>query len=246
MQANRVEPNLRRVGLLGGSFDPIHPGHIALGRSAAIALGLDEVRLIPTARSWQKASVHASAEQRLAMLKLALENESLGPETTPQWHIDPQEVQRGPPTYTIDTLRALRQENSQAMLCLILGSDQFARLHTWHRYQELLNDCHIAVTTRLPILLHQLSGPAEQMMQEFGASALPNQPAGKITQFRMQAIHLSSTQIRALLAGTESSKPEADKSGPQRKLGLELLHPLVAQYVEQHSLYLSTTSPSTT
>jgi nicotinate-nucleotide adenylyltransferase len=217
----------RKIGLLGGSFDPIHPGHLALGRAAAIALGLNEIRLMPVARSWQKQQTLATSEQRLAMLNLALEaeqaiNKTLAPHC--QWLIDPQEIERGPPTYTIDTLQALRQDGNQDFLCLILGSDQFSRLHTWRQPTELLNYCHIAVTTRLPLRLNQLSAEAEQLLQQYGVEALPDAPAGKITTFRMQAVHLSSTQIRGLLAS-------------ERQLGLELLHPTVAAYVDQFGLY---------
>ncbi len=218
----------RRIGLLGGSFDPVHPGHLALGRAAAIALRLDEIRLIPVARSWQKQDARANSQQRLTMLTLALqaEGEKLNTGMTQpcHWTIDPQEIHRGPPTYTIDTLLALRQDGNQDQLCLILGSDQFSRLHTWHRPHDLLQYCHIAVTTRLPFLLHQLSPEAEHFMKEYGVEALPDTPAGKITTFRMQAVHLSSTQIRGLLAS-------------ERTLGLELLHPTVAAYVEQFGLY---------
>jgi nicotinate-nucleotide adenylyltransferase len=221
-------PQLRRIGLLGGSFDPVHPGHLALGRAAATALGLDEIRLIPVARSWQKQEARATSEQRLAMLELALaaEGDKLnhGVPQPCEWKIDSQEILRGPPTYTIDTLQALRQGGNLDKLCLILGSDQFSRIDTWHRPKELLHYCHIAVTTRLPYLLNQLSPPAEQFMQENGVEALPDTPAGKITTFRMQALHLSSTQIRGLLAS-------------DRALGLELLHPTVAAYVEQFGLY---------
>jgi nicotinate-nucleotide adenylyltransferase len=218
----------RRIGLLGGSFDPVHPGHLALGRAAAIALRLEEIRLIPVARSWQKQETRASSEQRVAMLALALEAEGsqLNKGTTENcvWTIDTQEIDRGPPTYTIDTLQALRADGNQDKLCLLLGSDQFSRLHTWHRPRELLDFCHIAVTTRLPFLLNQLSPQAELFMKEFGVEALPDTPAGKITTFRMQTVHLSSTQIRSLLAS-------------ERTLGLELLHPTVAAYVDQFGLY---------
>jgi nicotinate-nucleotide adenylyltransferase len=217
----------RRIGILGGSFDPVHPGHLALGRAAAIALGLDEIRLMPVARSWQKQETQASSEQRLTMLELALEAErAINTLEAPNcaWSIDPQEIQRGPPTYTIETLQALRQDGNLDQLCLILGSDQFSRLHTWRQPHELLNYCHIAVTTRLPFRLNQLSPEAEQWMQKYGVEALPDTPAGKITTFRMQAVHLSSTQIRGLLAS-------------ERALGLELLHPKVAAYVDQFGLY---------
>jgi nicotinate-nucleotide adenylyltransferase len=189
---------------------------------------LDEIRLIPVARSWQKQEARATSEQRLTMLALALEAEgerlNAGMTRLCTWAIDSQEILRGPPTYTIDTLQALRADGNQDKLCLILGSDQFSRLHTWHRPHDLLDYCHIAVTTRLPHLLTQLSPEAEEFMKEYGVEALPDAPAGKITTFRMQAVHLSSTQIRGLLAS-------------ERKLGLELLHPTVAAYVDQFGLY---------
>jgi nicotinate-nucleotide adenylyltransferase len=219
---------MHSIGLLGGSFDPVHPGHLALGRAAALALKLDELRFIPVARSWQKATTQASAEQRLAMLERALASENapkINADTDCPWRIDQQELQRGPPTYTLDTLQALRRDGNQDKICLILGSDQFSRLHTWHRHEDLLDYCHIAITTRLPQLLTQLSPQAEAFLQKHGVEALPDTPAGKITTFRMQAVHLSSTQIRGLLSS-------------DRTLGLELLHPSVAAYIEQFGLYL--------
>ncbi len=185
----------RRIGLLGGTFDPVHVGHLALARAARDALGLDELRFVPTGRSWQKTGVGVDAAARLDMVRLAAA-------TTPGFVVDDREVRRGGPSYTIDTLLELRAELGQEpALVLVLGSDQLRNLATWHRYDELLRHAHIAATQRGAHRLTGLDPRVEALLAAHGRDALPDAPAGAIVFFRMPPVPVSGTALRQQLAG---------------------------------------------
>lgn len=206
-----------RIGLLGGTFDPIHIGHLALARAARDALLLDEVRFIPTSRSWQKGNAGTPAADRLAMTRLAVAHDA-------GFAVDEIEVHRGGDTYTIDTLIELRRQlGPTPALVLILGSDQLRNLATWHRYGELLQHAHIAVTQREGHRLADLPAPIEALLQAHGRQALPDAPAGAIVFFVMPPVPVSATALRAGLARSE--RPA------------ELLPPAVLDYIERHRLY---------
>lgn len=209
---------LRRIGLLGGTFDPIHVGHLALARAACEALRLDEMRLIPTGRSWQKDDSSASNAQRLAMVRLAIGG-------IPGWRLDDREMRRAGPSFTVDTLRELRQETSQdSALVLVLGSDQLHNLATWHCYRELLTYGHIAATQRGLQRLSDFPPEVEALLVEHGRDALPeNEAAGAIVFFRMPPVPVSATALRAAFGRGE--RP------------VELLPPAVLDYIERHHLY---------
>lgn len=132
----------RRIGILGGSFDPPHLAHLALGRLAKQQLQLDELRWLPAGAPWQKAGrVMASGEHRTAMLAALLQGE-------PGHVIDTRELRRGGPTYTIDTVRELQAEAPDAELFFILGQDQYGRFDTWRDWPELLQRLTLAVAAR--------------------------------------------------------------------------------------------------
>jgi nicotinate-nucleotide adenylyltransferase len=131
-----------RIGLLGGSFDPPHLAHRALGRLAQQTLALDELRWLPAGAPWQKAGrALAPAPDRLAMLAALLAGE-------PGTVIDERELRRDGLTYTIDTVRELQAEQPQADWFLILGQDQYARFDTWRDWRELLQRMSLAVAAR--------------------------------------------------------------------------------------------------
>lgn len=128
----------KRIGLLGGSFDPIHVAHIALANTALRALHLQHVELIPTSAPWQKGALGASPDQRLTMLELALASE-------PDLKINAIEIQRGGVTYTYDTVSQLAPENHYFW---ILGTDQLQNFTSWHRWQDILHYVDLAVALR--------------------------------------------------------------------------------------------------
>lgn len=129
---------VKLIGLLGGSFDPVHLAHIALARTALTELSLDQVQLIPAANPWQRDALKASAHHRLSMLQLAIRDE-------PGLHVNPIELDRGGKTYTVDTIRNLSSEFSYVW---ILGADQLENFHTWHEWQVIASKVQIAVAER--------------------------------------------------------------------------------------------------
>lgn len=198
----------RRIGLLGGTFDPPHVGHLALARSARDGLALHEVRFVPTGRSWQKAGAGATPQQRLDMVRLLL----AGVPAHEGLVVDDREVRRDGPTYTVDTLAGLRAElGPDTLLVWLLGSDQLRNLHTWHRWRELFAHAHVAATARGPDALAGLPAEVEAELQARGRDALPDAPAGSIVLFTMPPVPVSATALRAQLARGE---PAAGLSPP--------------------------------
>jgi nicotinate-nucleotide adenylyltransferase len=130
-----------RIGLFGGSFDPVHTAHVALARAALETLALDELRWIPAGQPWQKARALTPAEHREAMVRLAIEGE-------PRFVLDRSELQRSGPSYTVDTVRALQAARPDASFFLLIGADQYAGLPTWQGWQELLGRVVLAVAQR--------------------------------------------------------------------------------------------------
>lgn len=129
---------IKRIGLLGGSFDPVHRSHIDLAKAAIVSLQLDEVQWLPAAQPWQKEDLHTAAKHRVAMLQLALANYS-------NMHINTIEIDRGGPTYTYDTVSQLPLN---AHYFWLLGSDQLQNFCSWHRWQDILSYVDLAVAQR--------------------------------------------------------------------------------------------------
>lgn len=153
----------RNIGIFGGSFDPVHAGHLALAKAARAAFGLDEVRLMPCAQQALKDRRPAPAEDRCAMLRLALARE-------PGLTLDCREVFRGGRTHTYDTLRELLEELPGARLWFLLGMDSVRDFARWHRARELLGLCAFIAFDRpgvaapeapfdARLLAHRLRGP---------------------------------------------------------------------------------------
>lgn len=168
----------RRIGLLGGSFDPVHQAHVALADVALSHLALDELRWIPVGQAWQKTRVMTPAEHRVAMVRLATRHE-------PRFVVDTTEVDRPGPSYTLDTVREL-QAAELADWFLVIGQDQYANLASWHGWQELLQKVTLAVARRgmeLPQAPEALRAVPHRLM------TLP-----------LPALTVSSTDIRDRLA----------------------------------------------
>jgi nicotinate-nucleotide adenylyltransferase len=130
-----------RIGLFGGSFDPVHRAHVQLARQARDTLGLDELRWLPAGRPWQKARTLTAAAHRLAMIEQAIAGE-------PKFVVDPREIGRDGPTYTVDTVRECRAERPGVEWVLVIGQDQYAGLHSWQGWRELLGLVTLAVANR--------------------------------------------------------------------------------------------------
>lgn len=131
----------QRIGVLGGAFDPPHLAHRLLAETAMRDLRLDQLRVYPTGQAWHKSSTLSSPEHRLAMTRIAFSD-------MPQIMIDDAEMRREGPTYTLDTLRQLRQDCPDAALFLIIGADQARAFERWHGWQDILHLAVLAVAER--------------------------------------------------------------------------------------------------
>jgi nicotinate-nucleotide adenylyltransferase len=138
---------LAAIGILGGTFDPVHNAHLAMARAALGTLRLKRVLFIPTGKPQYRKPAVASGRQRLEMLRLALADD-------PRLAIDARELQPGASGYTVDTLRALHAEGMDE-LCLLMGADQYAKLGSWHNPQEVLRLARVAVFARPGIELKE-------------------------------------------------------------------------------------------
>lgn len=185
--------------LLGGSFDPIHNGHLRAALDAAALLGAASTTLLPAAMPALRDPLSASAEQRLAMLKLAVGDD-------PMLRIDDRELRRGGRTYTVDTLRSLRQQWPERSIVFLLGADAFTRLPHWRDWQSLLQLAHLGVLTRPG---QDLQAPATadfRAARRDTASALAERPGGHWMPIEVTPLAISATRIRALLAQRRSAR----------------------------------------
>jgi nicotinate-nucleotide adenylyltransferase len=193
------------VGVLGGTFDPIHFGHLRLGLEAMDALGLQTVRVIPAGVPPHRAAPLASAAARLQMARLATASEI-------RFTVDAAEAESPAQSYTVDTLLRLREElGSTQALCLLLGADAFSSLATWSRWERLFELTHIAVASRAGQSFDPDALPPA-LAAEFNAryrespACLAATPAGCIVPFAMSALDISASRVRRLLARRASAR----------------------------------------
>lgn len=193
------------IGILGGTFDPIHHGHLRLAQEALNALSLDHVRLIPTGEPWHRAQPKASAAQRLHMAQLACAGNA-------QLVVDDREVASQAPGYTVDTLASVRAEFGAAQpLCLLLGADAFLGLTTWHCWENLFELAHIAVAQRPGFALDVTHMPPALQAQwtarhETAAPTLASSAAGRIFDFEITALDIAASRIRMDIAANNSPR----------------------------------------
>lgn len=190
---------MQLIGILGGSFDPIHFGHLRMAQELADTLSLAEVRFIPTASPPHRPKSQTPATDRLAMVELAIQGNTL-------FCTDDREIRRHVeqriPSYTIDTLLSLQQElGNDQTLCLLLGGDAFLGLPTWHRWQELLNHCHIVVAHRPHAALHSenFSQPLKALWDKSGTACvqdIQDRKSGCLMLQPITALDISATRIR--------------------------------------------------
>ncbi len=183
------------LALLGGTFDPVHVGHLRAAIEAREALRADEIRLLPCAVPPHREQPAAGPEQRLLMLQAAIEG-------IPGLRADARELQRSGPSFTYDTLVSLRVEiGEQRPLVLVLGADAFAGLPSWHRWREINRLAHIAVLTR-PDSSSLIDPRLEDLLASAGTAdpaGLGVIPAGKVLRLQIPPMPVSSTLVRTRL-----------------------------------------------
>ena len=194
---------VRRVGWFGGSFDPAHLAHRALADAALQQLQLDELRWVVAGQPWQKAGRQlAEARHRAAMVALMIEDDA-------RQRLDERELRRDGPSYTLDSIREVQQEQPGDELWLVLGQDQLARLPSWHGWKELVARTGLAVAARAGAVVT----PPDELL------ACPH----RLTVLAMPAMEQSSTEVRRRAAAGEDLTP--------------MVGGKVAGYIARHRLY---------
>lgn len=214
---------MKPIGILGGTFDPIHFGHLRLAEVATDALNLGHVQFIPAGQPYHRNNNVAKAEHRVSMTALAIAD-------NPHFSLDTREVERDGPSYTVDTLTELRAELGFALpIIVLLGTDAFSRVTSWHRYQELFSLAHIAILTRAGMAPDWLNGVDSELRKELKTrlttqeNLLHDTSAGAIISIPMTPLEISSTDIRNRLRAGKSVR--------------YLLPASVLDYIESHNLY---------
>ncbi|MCP5130566.1 MAG: nicotinate-nucleotide adenylyltransferase [Pseudomonadales bacterium] len=216
---NPAPAALTPVGVFGGTFDPVHYGHLRSALELVEHLGLQQLRLMPCAVPPHRELPACAAAHRAAMLELAVAGE-------PSLACDSRELRREGVSYTIDSLVELREELGEGhSLSLVMGCDAVQALATWHRWQELLDWSHVVVIAR-PGWQFPLTGPVADWLHRYrlaDASELRRRPNGGILVEELRPLAISSTEIRRLLAEGRSPR--------------YLLPQAVLDYIEAHNLY---------
>ncbi|WP_345813447.1 nicotinate-nucleotide adenylyltransferase [Paraburkholderia sp. PREW-6R] len=248
----------RRIGLLGGTFDPIHDGHLALARRFAEVLQLTELVLLPAGQPWQKADV-TPAVHRLAMTRAAA-GEFLLPGVTVRVATD--EIDHVGPTYTIETLQLWREREGQdTSIVLLIGADQLVHLDTWRDWRRLFEFAHIGAATRPGFDLASIPSAVAEEIDRRRASAevLRGTPCGHLLIDTALAFDISATDIRAHLreqvgqrlayahgeslatndedAAHESTQPHSALPAQPHTQAASHVPAAVWDYILQHHLY---------
>jgi nicotinate-nucleotide adenylyltransferase len=211
------------LGLIGGTFDPVHYGHLRLAEEAADHLGLARVRWIPSGNPGHRAAPRTAGVHRSAMVRAAIAD-------NPRFELDASEADLAGPGFTIDTLGRLRRELGDARpLVFIIGADQLHAFHTWRAWRELLDLAHFAVGERpgFPLDAAALDAAvaAQWARRRGGPAALAAAPGGAIVSFPLTQLAISASDIRHRLARGASAR--------------YLLPPEVLAYIGSHHLYES-------
>lgn len=205
------------IGVYGGTFNPVHYGHLRTALEVKELFDLEQLRLIPCRLPPHRQQPDVDGEMRLAMLNLALAD-------TPGLFADRRELDREGPSYMVDTLASLRAENPDSALILFIGGDAFAGLERWHLWKRLFDYAHIVVMTRpacqMPVISEFLSERLTDKRRQ-----LQQTKAGRLFFQAVTALDISATAIRQLIAAGRSPK--------------FLLPDAVIAYIQQHQLYLS-------
>jgi nicotinate-nucleotide adenylyltransferase len=213
---------MRHIGILGGTFDPIHNGHIRLAIEAQEQLKLDEIKLIPVNIPPHRSIPIVSPAHRLAMMELAIKNE-------PTLDIDRRELESENISFTINTLKSLRLEFPDDALYLIVGRDAFNKIDSWKDWQELLHYAHIIVANRPNELTNNISTELQNWIDKHQISdqtRLKNKLSGHIYFIDIPMLDISSSMIRQYYS--------------EQKTVNSLLPTLIQEYIKDNHLYRDT------
>ena len=202
------------IGINGGTFDPIHYGHLRPALEVMQKVGLKEVQFIPCFQPVHKESTHVSAQQRCDMIKLAIKHQA-------KFTLNTIEIERGGPSFTVETLELLKQHYPNEGLVLLMGTDAFSKFHTWQRWQDIIQLANIVIMHR-PGEAVPLDCTSGRIYQKYKVDRL-NAMSGQMIDLGVTQLDISSTQVRDLIKKGQS--PEY------------LLLPCVMEYISKHRLY---------
>lgn len=193
---------MRAIGILGGTFDPVHLGHLRMAQEMAESLSLGSVHFIPAAVPPHRAPPSGPDDQRIAMVQLAIAD-------NPLFQLDLREFYRSGPSYMVDTLMSLRAEvGARTPLYLLLGADAFLGLPTWHRWRELFGLAHVAVAHRPGFQLDAESPKISPLLREEWLQRHGGEPddsaSGRILSCEMTALDISASALRGMISGQRS------------------------------------------
>ncbi len=186
---------MRPIGIFGGTFDPIHYGHLRTAFELLQTLDFEEVRFVPCGDPPHRGVTFAPASLRLEMVRAATRDES-------RFVVDDRELRRKGPSYSVDTLASLREEFPNRSLCLITGMDAFLGLPTWHRWDEILDFAHVVVAHR-PGWRAPGEGALGALLAQrrtHSARDLHERPRGSVHIHAVTQLEIASTEIRSLVA----------------------------------------------
>lgn len=184
------------IGIFGGSFDPIHYGHLRPAQEAMAQLGLAELRFIPAFQSPHREPPVADPTHRLKMVELAIRD-------IPGFQADDRELRRGGSSYTVTTLESLHADLGDRALCVLIGMDQFHSFERWHRWPDILGLCHLAVLNRPGSAAPALPNWAADRVTTDSAT-LDRTAAGRLVFLPVRPQDISASAIRARLAHGDS------------------------------------------
>lgn len=209
---------MHRIGIIGGMFDPVHNGHLRIALECKEALKLDQLHMVPCAVPPHREAPSATAEQRLEMLKVALENVN-------NIVADDREIQRLGASYTVDTLSSLREDFPHSKLFLIIGSDAFQYLDRWHRWQDILKLANIVIAKR-PDYTNDRTSEVGRLLEKRFVSNLDKfleSDSGSIFIFKVRQLEISSSLVRGLFDENKSAQ--------------FLVPDSVLKYIKENNLY---------
>ncbi|WP_321326393.1 nicotinate-nucleotide adenylyltransferase [Thiomicrorhabdus sp.] len=208
---------MKFIGINGGTFDPVHYGHLRPALEVMQRLGFEQVRFVPCFRPVHKNTPSVSAKQRSDMIKLAIQKQ-------PKFVLDTIEMDKGGPSYTADTLAILKEQFKDFSLVLMMGTDAFAKFYTWHEWQKILKMANIVVMHRPGEPVPQ-SGESGEIYKQNHVTQFTAE-AGQVMDIDVTQLDISSTLVRNHLLAGQSAE--------------YLLPPCVMEYINEHGLYKPT------
>jgi nicotinate-nucleotide adenylyltransferase len=203
-----IQTTKKNIVIMGGTFDPIHNGHIETARETAKWLNVDKLFLLPAHIPPHKSSTTANALQRETMVRIICQQH-------PLFQLDDRELKRKTSSYTVTSLQEIKQEQPNSKIFFVIGMDSLMNFTTWHDWQKILTLCHIVVNIRPGYELNQINTVTRQLLQEHKINDLDEikkQEAGRIIFHQNQSLNIASSEIRKQLLNNKINNNHLPKS----------------------------------